>query len=190
MLAMRMTRNLAAPAALLFSAAIALSGCDVPADGTASAPPQGETTVVTRGPATPPVVEQVAPLPSPGPNKVLAIVDVSEQRMTVVRGFDDGREPEQYRWAVSTGIERLPTPIGSFYPDFLSPKHVSSIYNVPMPWSVFFKGNYAVHGDPDARMLGQRASHGCVRVHPIEAEIFYKMVEEVGLRNTSILVRE
>lgn len=166
-----------------------LAGCEVPPEAEVEAP-QGATTVVTRGPATPPIAENIAPLPSPGPERVLAIVDVSDQRVTAVRGFADGRPPEQHHWVASTGIERKPTPLGQFYPDFLSPKHVSSIYGVPMPWSVFFNGNIAIHGDTDARMLGQRASNGCVRLHPVDAEIFYKMVEEVGLRNTAIVVRD
>lgn len=162
-----------------------LAGCQAPPPETAPT-----TTSVTKGTTAPPVAERIAPLPSPGPNKVLAVVDISDQRLTVVRGFDDGRAPEQHHWVVSTGIERKPTPLGAYYPDFLSPRHVSSIYNVPMPWSVFFNGNIAIHGDPDTRMLGQRASNGCVRVHPDQAEIFYRMVEAVGNRNTTIIVRD
>lgn len=166
-----------------------LAGCAVPPEAEVEGP-QGDTTVVTRGPATPPVAENIAPLPSPGPDRVLAIVDVSDQRVTAVRGFSDGRPPEQHHWVASTGIERKPTPLGQFYPDFLSPDHVSSIYGVPMPHSVFFNGNIAIHGDTDARMLGQRASNGCVRLHPVDAEVFYQMVEEVGLKNTAIVVRD
>lgn len=174
--------------AALFAVAI-LAGCETPP--VAEAPqPAGATSVVTRGPATPPVAERIAPLPSPGPDKVLAVVDISDQRVTAVRGFAEGQSPQQYHWVASTGIERKPTPLGQFYPDFLSPKHVSSIYGVPMPWSVFFNGNIAIHGDTDARMLGQRASNGCVRLHPVDAEVFYRMVEDVGLRNTTIIVRQ
>jgi len=172
--------------AVAIAAAIGLlAGCQAP-------PPEATatTTSVTKGPTVPPVAERIAPLPSPGPNKLLAVVDISDQRLTVVRGFDDGRAPEQHHWVVSTGIERKPTPLGAYYPDFLSPRHVSSIYNVPMPWSVFFNGNIAIHGDPDTRLLGQRASNGCVRVHPDQAETFYRMVEAVGNRNTTIIVRD
>lgn len=150
--------------AVALFAAIALAGCDVP-----------------------PPVEKLA---SPGANKVYAVVDLSDQNLTVVRGLDDDEATEQHQFTVSTGIDRKKTPTGNFYPDFLSPDHVSSIYNVPMPWSVFFNGNIAIHGDPDTRLLGTPASNGCVRVAPDEAEIFYRMVEEVGLRNTTIVVRE
>jgi lipoprotein-anchoring transpeptidase ErfK/SrfK len=151
-------------AALVLFAAIALAGCDVP-----------------------PPTEKLA---SPGANKVYAVVDLSDQDLTVVRGLEDGDATEQHQFTVSTGIDRKRTPTGHFYPDFLSPDHVSSIYHVPMPWSVFFNGNIAIHGDPDTRLLGTPASNGCVRVAPDEAEIFYRMVEEVGLRNTTIVVRE
>lgn len=174
--------------ALVGAALLALlAGCDTPPP--AEGAPTGTTTVASSGAPTRLPEERVAALPSPGPNKVLAIVDVSAQRITIVRGFDDGRPPEQHRYAISSGIERKPTPLGQYYPDFLSPHHVSSIYHVPMPWSVFFNGNIAVHGDPDTRLIGTRASNGCVRMYPDEAKIFYDMVEEVGLRNTSIIVR-
>jgi len=166
----------------ILAATALLAGCMAP-EGAAT------TTATTKGPTAPPRAERIAPLPSPGKNKVLAVVDVSDQRLTVVRGFEGGKT-EQHHWMISSGIERKPTPLGAYYPDFLSPKHVSSIYNVPMPWSVFFNGNIAIHGDPDTRMLGQRASNGCVRVHPEQAEIFYRMVEDVGRRNTTIIVRE
>jgi lipoprotein-anchoring transpeptidase ErfK/SrfK len=185
-----MKRRLCGPVGALAASLILLAGCEVPPADSAAPAASGETTIVTRGPVTPPVAERVQPLPSPGANKVLAVVDLSDQRLTVVRGFDDGRAPEQHHWVISSGIARKPTPKGQFYPDFLSPTHVSSIYNVPMPWSVFFNGNIAIHGDTDARMLGQPSSNGCVRVHPVQAEIFYRMVEDVGLRNTTIVVRE
>lgn len=174
--------------AALFGAA-SLAGCGQTPVGQPTDQP-APVTLATSGTLAPPPEEAVRPIPSPGPDKVVAIVDVSDQRLTVVRGFDDDRPPEQHRWVASTGIERKPTPLGQYYPDFLSPQHVSSIYHVPMPWSVFFNGNIAIHGDPDTRMLGVRASNGCVRLHPDQAKIFYDMVEDVGLRNTTIIVRE
>jgi len=180
------------PIAVFVVALGLLAGCEVPPE--AQAPASDPTTTSTSGTSQtlppPPVAERVQPLPSPGPDKVLAVVDISDQRVTAVRGYADGRPAETFHWVASTGIERKPTPLGAYYPDFLSPKHVSSIYNVPMPWSVFFNGNIAIHGDPDTRMLGQRASNGCVRLHPEQAETFYRMVEAVGLRNTTIIVRE
>lgn len=160
------------PLFLLLAAAGLLAGC-MSADMGQGAPE--------------PVLRLATP---PAPGKVLALVDISDQRLLVARGFADGTPPEQHQFVVSTGIERKPTPLGQFYPDFLSPRHVSSIYGVPMPWSVFFSGNIAIHGDPDTRLLGTRASNGCVRVAPDEAKVFFDMVEAVGLRNTTIIVRD
>ncbi|RME17631.1 MAG: murein L,D-transpeptidase [Alphaproteobacteria bacterium] len=179
------------PAVLALTAFAALSGCETPPPGAdRPGPDEGTTVTSSSGTLPPPPPEERVTMESPGPNKVLAVVDLSDQRLTVVRGFDDGRPPETHRWVVSTGIDRKPTPKGQFYPDFLSPDHVSSIYHVPMPWSVFFNGNIAIHGDPETRMLGVPASNGCVRVHPEQAKVFYEMVEDVGLRNTTIIVRD
>ena len=35
----------------------------------------------------------------------------------------------------------------------------------PMPYSVFFRGGYAIHGTGYVKQLGRPASHGCVRLH-------------------------
>ncbi len=37
----------------------------------------------------------------------------------------------------------------------------------PMPWCMFFKGGYAIHGSNDIR--NYNASHGCIRVYPADA---------------------
>ena len=34
----------------------------------------------------------------------------------------------------------------------------------PMPYSVFFRGGYAIHGTSAVKWLGTPASHGCVRM--------------------------
>jgi lipoprotein-anchoring transpeptidase ErfK/SrfK len=57
-----------------------------------------------------------------------------------------------------------------------------------MPWSVFFHGGYAVHGTTDLRRLGRPASHGCVRLDPKNAKVFYKLVDASGRENTLISI--
>ena len=54
---------------------------------------------------------------------------------------------------------------------------------------MFVSGNIAIHGDPDTRYIGVRASHGCVRMFPDDAKVFYDMVKEVGIANTTIHVQ-
>ena len=58
----------------------------------------------------------------------------------------------------------------------------------PMPYSVFFHGGYAMHGTGYVRSLGRPASHGCVRLHPANAALFYNLVREYGLGNARIVI--
>ncbi len=57
-----------------------------------------------------------------------------------------------------------------------------------MPWSVFFYKGYAIHGTTEISQLGRPASHGCVRLHPDNARIFYDLVNAYGKANTRISV--
>lgn len=64
------------------------------------------------------------------------------------------------------------TPIGMFQigrkggPDCRSNKYPIGKGNAPMPWCMFFKGGYAIHGGPVPNF---NASHGCIRVTPPDA---------------------
>ena len=117
-------------------------------------------------------------------HQVVAVVDLSDQTMHV---YVDSRL--RYIWWVSTGLGSYRTPTGSWNAYWLSPNHRSSLYgNAPMPWSVFFNGNYAVHGTTAVDNLGQPASHGCIRLHPDHAEIFFRLTEEVGLDQSLVMV--
>ena len=72
----------------------------------------------------------------------------------VVRTFD-----------VRFGSELTPTREGSFVVNFKSRDHVSTIYNTPMPFAMFFSGGQAVHYSADFAARGYNgASHGCVNV--------------------------
>ncbi len=68
------------------------------------------------------------------------------------------------------------TPAGNFTLDSMETMHYSSAYNnAPMPWSEFFNGGIALHGaTPDEfKLLGHKASHGCVRMHPDNAKLLF-----------------
>ena len=61
--------------------------------------------------------------------------------------------------------------------------------NTPMPHSIFFrKDGYAIHGTYEAKSLGKPASHGCVRISRENAATLYALVEEVGLKNTEVVL--
>lgn len=115
-----------------------------------------------------------------------AEVDLSDQRMTVI---EEGRA--LYHWPVSTAREGKCTPTGDFTPYLLKRMHYSTLYdNAPMPWSIFFAGNYAIHGTTQEDRLGTPASAGCVRLSVANAEILYRMVQRVGLSETRIVIVE
>ena len=116
------------------------------------------------------------------PARVVARVSISQQRMQV---FHEGRHI--YSWPVSTAKSGKITPTGTFAPEFLSRNHRSRRYNnAPMPWAIFYDGNYAIHGTDQIKRLGKPASHGCVRLHPDNAEILFKMVKWEGMENMRV----
>jgi hypothetical protein len=112
-------------------------------------------------------------------------IDKSRQRMYVY--LDD---EHLYRWRVSTARRGYWTPNGFFRPYALHRIHYSRKYHhSPMPWSVFFKGGYAIHGTNALRHLGRPASHGCVRLHPQNAKKLYDLIRRYGMQHTRIVIR-
>ncbi len=92
-------------------------------------------------------------------------------------------------WKVSTARRGYWTPDGVYHPYSLERMHYSRKYhNSPMPWSVFFKGGFAIHGTYAIRRLGHPASHGCVRVHPRNARRLYHLIRRYGKRYTRIVI--
>lgn len=109
-------------------------------------------------------------------------IDLTTQTMDVVA---NGRTI--YNFDVSTGRKGYTTPTGDYRPIRMHTMWYSSKYeNSPMPHSIFFYGGYAIHGTGDIKHLGQVASHGCVRLHPDNAEALYKLVKQVGMDKTRI----
>ncbi|WSS22045.1 L,D-transpeptidase family protein [Streptomyces sp. NBC_01190] len=66
---------------------------------------------------------------------------------------------------VRFGAQYTPTREGLFHVTFKSRNHVSTLYNSPMPYAMFFSGGQAVHYSADFAARGYAgASHGCVNV--------------------------
>jgi lipoprotein-anchoring transpeptidase ErfK/SrfK len=113
---------------------------------------------------------------------VVVRIDKSSQRMAVIVNGE-----HRYTWSVSTGV--YGTPSGSFRPQALRRYHRSTLYNnAPMPYSIFYDGNFAIHGTTHVRRLGGRASKGCVRLHPSNAAILFSLVQSAGPGNTRISI--
>jgi len=112
-------------------------------------------------------------------------IDLSQQKMFVYKGNN-----LLYTWLVSTARNGYVTPRGNYRPYHLEKMHYSKLYdNSPMPYSIFFKGGYAIHGTNSTKRLGRRASHGCVRLHPSNAKKLYQLVRSHGYKRTSIKIK-
>jgi len=102
-------------------------------------------------------------------------IDLSSQRMHV------DSSSGSYNWPVSTARSGYSTPRGSFAPTGLQRMHYSKKYHMsPMPYSIFFRGGYAIHGTYAVGNLGRPASHGCVRLSPGNAAQLFHMVQAEG----------
>jgi L,D-transpeptidase catalytic domain len=103
---------------------------------------------------------------------VLITVDKSSQTLSV---RVDGRM--RYQWPVSTARWGYHTPNGTYRPERLERKWYSRKYDMsPMPYSIFFDGGYAIHGSYEVSRIGSPASHGCVRLHPRNAAVLFRLV--------------
>jgi hypothetical protein len=61
--------------------------------------------------------------------------------------------------------------------------------DAPMPHSIFFTQiGHAIHGSFDVKRLGRPASHGCVRLHPDNAAILFKLVRAEKMANTRVVL--
>lgn len=114
---------------------------------------------------------------------VVVTVDKTAQQLSVsVDGFT------RYRWPVSTAAWGYRTPNGTYRPQRLARQWYSRKYHMsPMPYSVFFKGGYAIHGSYEISHLGSPASHGCIRLHPDNAAVLFELVQ-AHVKDTEIVV--
>jgi hypothetical protein len=135
--------------------------------------------------AAPPPVIELAPTPPPPPPITLILnADLGAQRLTVV---ENGKT--KYSWTISSGRRGFATPTGTFHPLWAAKMWYSRQYEyAPMPNAVFFHRGTAFHGTSAVALLGQPASHGCVRLAPGNAAALFKLVHKHGFAATKVLV--
>lgn len=113
-------------------------------------------------------------------------VDLTRQRLVMT---SSGTVKE---FRISSGLPPKNGTPGSgkcYAPDFIEEMHYSSLYNsAPMPHSVFFNGNIAMHGTNAEHLLGQPASHGCVRLSKVNAKVVYQAIKASGKSKAIICV--
>ena len=116
---------------------------------------------------------------------IIVNIDKTTQSMTVTV---DG--VPRYIWPVSTGKPGYDTPNGTYWPNRMDADHLSQEWdNAPMPHTIFFDmRGHAIHGFLDTRRLGSAASHGCVRLSPDNATVLYALVEQQGMKDTTVIV--
>lgn len=118
-------------------------------------------------------------------DNVIVTIDLSDQDMTVQVG-----DEMLYDWPVSTARRGKCTPVGSYRVQAMKRVHYSTLYHgAPMPYSIFFSGNYAIHGTTQTEKLGSPASAGCVRLHPDNAKTLFNLVLEHGRAATRINIQ-
>ena len=108
-------------------------------------------------------------------------IDIAAQRMHVTTS--DG---EVYNWVISSGRKGFRSPNGVFRPTRLEKNWYSRKYGGAMPYAVFFRGGYAIHGTNAVGALGRPASHGCIRLHTANARKFFALVKKHGHGGTRI----
>lgn len=106
---------------------------------------------------------------------VVIDIDLSSQTMHVRANGGN------YDWRVSTARSGYVTPRGHYRPISLQRMHYSRKYDMtPMPYSIFFRGGYAIHGTYSTAQLGRPVSHGCIRLAPGNAARLFSMVKAEG----------
>lgn len=155
--------------------------------GTVVAPvtePAPAAPVVVPAPAVPAVLPtargqmrsvRVAPVVVPGTpcrSTARACVDLSGNRAWLL---DDG-EVAYGPVPITSGRAGFRTPPGTFPVTFHSRDHVSSIYDAPMPYSVFFNGGIAFHQGSLSEL-----SHGCIHLSRPAAREFFGSLDRGDL---------
>ncbi len=116
--------------------------------------------------------------------RVVAQINISKQTMVVKV---DGEV--EHVWHVSTARRGFVTPRGSYAPKRLHQRYFSKkYYNSPMPYAIFFKGGYAVHGTSSVSKLGTPASHGCIRLDTRHAAALFALVKRHGSSQSRIVI--
>ena len=117
--------------------------------------------------------------------RIEARIDLSQQKMRV---YQNG--VVRHVWPISSGRKGYRTPTGNYRPTRMYKEYYSKkYYNSPMPYSIFFRGGYAIHGTNAVKHLGRPASHGCIRLHSKNARTLYNLVRRHGSGNARISIR-
>ncbi|MFN2289979.1 MAG: L,D-transpeptidase family protein [Anaerolineae bacterium] len=143
--------------------------------------PSATPTSTPTATATPTSTPTPTPTPTPVPTRVPADksesdkwieVDLSQQRLYAHEG-----QKTVLKAVVSTGIARYPTLPGRFkiYAKYRATRMTGPGYDLPnVPWTMFYSGNYGIHGTYWHNNFGHPMSHGCINMKTVEAKWLFK----------------
>ncbi|MBP9765936.1 MAG: L,D-transpeptidase [Candidatus Pacebacteria bacterium] len=111
------------------------------------------------------------------------IIKLGEQRLYAYENNIEFMETH-----ISSGLDDLPTPIGTFYIFAKTPSRYmqgpipgvsDQEYDLPgVPWTMYFThGGAAIHGTYWHNNFGTQWSHGCINLEPEQAERLYSWTE-------------
>jgi LysM repeat protein len=106
-------------------------------------------------------------------------VNLSRQRLTAYQG-----QKPVFSAAVSTGLARTPTVVGTFkvYVKLTSTRMIGPGYNLPnVPYTMYFYSGYAIHGTYWHNNFGHPMSHGCINMRTEDAAWVFNFAS-VGTR--------
>jgi len=158
---------------------------DTPTATATATPTPTLTPTHTPSPApTPaPVLAFAVPTVSPPPTEDRWIdIDLSEQRLAAYVGT-----VPVYATRISSGVPNMPTRTGQFhiYRKLASTTMSGPGYSLPgVPWTMYYDGNYAIHGTYWHDNFGQPMSHGCVNLPTADA----KWLFDWALENTLVVI--
>jgi len=98
-------------------------------------------------------------------------IDLSEQTLRAYEGSELVGS-----FLVSTGINKYPTETGQYhiYVKYLSSlMHGEDYYLPDVPYSMYYSGDFSIHGTYWHHNFGTPMSHGCVNMDISEAEWLY-----------------
>ena len=113
--------------------------------------------------------------------KIIMLTKISTGREEYEKGCKPGQDPKKDH--CSKRAYWSTTPIGHFDVEKLDENYFSNLGKTWMPYSVFFEPGIATHQAPAGTEgnLGNRASGGCIRMHPNMASVLFSYVQKAGM---------
>jgi len=112
-------------------------------------------------------------------------IDLSEQIMRVLQ-----EQSELYRWEVSTGSKKSPTPKGKFKPEFVKKSHQDDITKkIIMHYAIFFHDSHAIVAlQPHQELTNNSSQTSGVKLKMNNAKTLFDLIMKTGMEKTTINV--